>query len=960
VGILPGPYGYPIFGYDARAVSDANSSAAGIRRVYWRPAVFHQPTVPAMPDPLTDPTATVFQPTEAQSAAPADGRSDSTIIPAARGATDRYKPVKLYAIGGLGEVLLAEDVELNRPVALKRMRSDAVVGAGAAKRFLREAEMTARLQHPGIIPVYGMAMDKDGRPAYAMRFVEGETLAEAIRRFHAKPQFRSLAFRELLQRFVDVCQAVSYAHSRGVVHRDIKPGNIMLGRFGETYVVDWGLARTVERTEAERLEGEVTLRATADQTGDQTRMGAAVGTPAYMSPEQAAGRWDVLGSSADVYGLGAMLYNLLTGRAPIQDDTWPAMQQRIQRGEHPPARQVNPAVPRPLQAICDKAMALEPKDRYTSAQDLAADVQRWLADEPVSTDREPWTERVRRWARRHRPLVAGLTAAALAAFVVAAVGAGLLARSNHQLADANRQLSDANRETRQAVDEFFTEVSESPRLLRKEPGTQELRKALLQRAREYYERFLDRWGNDPTVRVETAAACHRLAWTLHELAPGPQAQEMYERARMIRAELVAQNPNDMTRLRDLANTENGLGTLIADLTRPAEALPHLESARVGREKVAEANPDRPQDARDLAQTWSNIGVIQYNLNRPKDGLAACRKAVAILEQVTRDHPKEAEAANQLGNALINLAVLQEQTGQPPAALATIGQARDVFEKLVADHRSRPEFAQELAETLNRQAMMLAGHHSREDARRGYEQSRDILERLTRENPGVVEYLEAVARTQNNLGALLADLGKFPESVTAFRRVLEIQEEMARNHSDVPNYTVAVARAYNNLGVVKRKMRERAQAVADGERARDIEAKLVQDNPKIAEQPDFAELHATTLTNLGHALRDLDRRPEALATYEVALARREQFLRDQPGVPSRMIDLAKVLASASLCAPDAEPYAARAVAVLRNAVGLSFNELPKVLRDPDLEPLRRRGDYVDLVWNFADGPPRAKP
>src|SRR5205823_1441417 len=109
--------------------------------------------------------------------------------------------------------------------------------------------------------------------------------------------------------------------------------------------------------------------------------------------------------------------------------------------------------------------------------------------------------------------------------IVAAVGAGLLARSNHQLGEANVQLSDANRETRQAVDEFFTEVSESPRLLRKEPGTQELRKALLQRAREYYERFLARSGDDPSVRVETAAACHRLAWTLHELAPGPQAQE---------------------------------------------------------------------------------------------------------------------------------------------------------------------------------------------------------------------------------------------------------------------------------------------------------------------------------------------------------------------------------------------------------------------------------------------------
>lgn len=869
--------------------------------------------------------------------------------PAPRPLAERYQPVRLHATGGLGEVHVAEDVELNRPVALKRMRSQAVVDPDQHRRFLREAEITARLQHPGIVPVYGMAQDANGSPAYAMRLIEGESLADAISRFHESGEFDGVEFRNLLQHFVVVCQAVAYAHSRGVVHRDLKPANIMLGQFGETYIVDWGLARVIERGEGERIDGDATVRPAVDVNGEQTLMGSAIGTPAYMSPEQAAGRWDVLGPAVDVYGLGAVLYSLLTGRPPISNDTWPAMQQKIQRGDYPLPRQVNSRVPRALEAVCGKAMEFEPDARYASAQELAADAQRWLADEPVAADREPWTARVRRWGRRHRLLIAGFVAATFAGMVVAAVAAALLARSN-------QQLSDANRETRQAVDEFFTEVSENPRLLRKEPGTQELRKALLQRASGYYEQFLTRWADDPSVRVETAAAYHRLAWTLNELAPGPQAQEMYERARTIRAELVARNPNDVSRLRELAATENDLGALLVERGRPSEALTLLESARAGREKVAAAHPDGPQGARDLAHTLSNIGYVHHALGHLSDGLRACRAAVSNLERLLREHPEDVDGAFELGRALTNAAWLERATGQPSAALATVAYARSVLEKLHARHADRPEFALELAKTLNNQAIMLAGDKRMEEARSGYEKAREIEERLARENPGVVEYLEAVASTHNNFGALLRSHRELPAAVVAFRRALEIQDQLARDHADVPAYTLAVARAHNNLGVVQREMGERLQAVADLERARAIEEKLLRDNPTIAES---AELLAMTLSNLGQALRELNRRPEALAAYEAALNRREQFVRDNPGSPARLYDVSRLLAAASLCTPDGDPYAARGVGTLRQAIQQGFNDFPKLLKDPELDPLRRRVEYYELLWELADGPPPGK-
>ncbi len=184
--------------------------------------------------------------------------------------------------------------------------------------------MTARLGHPGVVPVYGLVQGEDGQPCYAMRFIDGETLSEAIRRFHdadgkpgRDPGERSLALRELLDRFVATCNTIAYAHSRGILHRDIKPGNIMLGKYGETLVVDWGLAKAIERDEQARLGDEETLTPTSGGEGDESRIGAAMGTPAYMSPEQAEGRWDSIGPATDIYSLGATLYVILTESAPL-------------------------------------------------------------------------------------------------------------------------------------------------------------------------------------------------------------------------------------------------------------------------------------------------------------------------------------------------------------------------------------------------------------------------------------------------------------------------------------------------------------------------------------------------------------------------------------------------------------------------------------------------------------------
>jgi serine/threonine-protein kinase len=353
----------------------------------------------------------------------------------------RFRPVKFHAQGGLGEVHLAQDTELGRAVALKRMRPEHASHPDSRRRFLREAEVTARLEHPGVVPVYALGQGADGQPCYAMRFIEGESLKEAIERFHQADQQpgreageRALALRELLGRFVAVCNTVAYAHSRGIIHRDLKPANIMLGKYGETLVVDWGLARPVERCEQDRAGGEETLVPASGDKDEGTRTGQAVGTPAYMSPEQAAGDWQNVGPASDTYSLGAVLFTLLTGQAPFGARNGADVFRRVRVGDFPRPRQIKAAVPPALEAVCLKAMALKPAARFSGALGLKAEVERWLADEPVSSYREPWLPRVARWARRHKPLVTGTGTLFLVALLLA--GLGLLWRQRQRSAVA--------------------------------------------------------------------------------------------------------------------------------------------------------------------------------------------------------------------------------------------------------------------------------------------------------------------------------------------------------------------------------------------------------------------------------------------------------------------------------------------------------------------------------------------
>ncbi len=535
----------------------------------------------------------------------------------------RFRILRPHAEGGLGKVSVARDEELSREVALKEIKERHADNPDSRARFLLEAEITGGLEHPGIVPVYGLGQYADGRPYYAMRFIRGDSLQEAVKRFHGSENKRldsgerAVDLRRLLGRFLDVCNAIAYAHSRGVLHRDLKPGNIMLGQYGETLVVDWGLAKAQDRPELMTASVEGPIRPSSASGSAPTQMGSAIGTPQYMSPEQAAGRLDLLGPASDVYSLGATLYCLLTGRPPIEGESVEIILRHVQHGEFPHPRAVDEQIPQPLEAICLKAMALKPSDRYQSPKDLANDVEHWLADEPVSAFREGWPARAARWARKHKTLVVNsfglivVAAIALAVTTVLVKQQQLLTETarqeavdNAERADENAQRADAAREQAQrrfrlALDALNDMVQGIQTKLETRPGTQDLRKDLLENARKRVLELLqeaERQGNPDQTLVWSY---FRMGDVDRVIGDTLAARKEYASGSELAVKLAAADPSSSSAQSDLGISYINLGNIAQQLGQTQEAIDFYHKALAIRQHRAKV---RPQGRQSPART----------------------------------------------------------------------------------------------------------------------------------------------------------------------------------------------------------------------------------------------------------------------------------------------------------------------------------------------------------------------
>jgi serine/threonine-protein kinase len=867
----------------------------------------------------------------------------------------RFRILRPHAKGGLGAVFVALDSELNREVALKQILDDRADDSASRFRFVTEAQITGGLEHPGIVPVYGLGTHADGRPYYAMRFIRGDSLKEAIDRFHeafaarpgtgsttrmsrsAKPLragetgpvgSRDLALRKLVRRFMDVCNAIDYAHSRSVIHRDIKPANIIIGKHGETLVVDWGLAKLTGRAELGTDSGERLLMPSSASGSAETLPGSALGTPAYMSPEQADGRLDRIGPGSDIYSLGATLYCLLTGRPPFLGHDVGLILRQVQGGEFPSPRTLDPSIDPALEAICLQAMTCRPEDRYSTPKALADDLDRWMADEPVGAWREPLARRARRWARRNRTAVTAAAVAVLVALagmasvltVQARANAGLK-QSNDALVDANARVKTANSElvaanererarfnlAMDAVRLFHGDVSED--LLLKERPFAELRTKLLRGAAGFYGKLeaLLKGQTDPASRAALGRACYELGELTDTIGSKAEALAAHRQALAVRREL-ADSPNaDLATLADVARSLLAIGWLRQRLGDNAGAMATYEEARRFAEAMmANAGPRDPVQAL-LGSAHQRIGQLFEDTGKPAEALASLERALAIRQKLADGHPEGTQYQSDLAIGYVGIGSLLDQTGKPTEGRIASERALAIRKKLVDTNPTITRFQSDLASSHQMIGYELQLGGKPAEALAAYKRALEIRQQLADANPNVTDFLSSLSSTHQVTGWALDQTGKRAEALAAFERAIEIMQKLADADPKVTEWQVELANNFGFMGGIHVKAGRNAEGVASLRRAVTILERLPSRKP--AELYNLACAHAL--------LAGLATKPQSGITPAEGPAEGHQ-----------------------------------AMEWLQQAVAAGYQKTTMLRTDADLDTLRSRADFQLLLMDVA--------
>jgi serine/threonine protein kinase/tetratricopeptide (TPR) repeat protein len=645
--------------------------------------------------------------------------------------------------GGMGVVYHARQTNLNRSVALKMLVAGKFADAALLGRFRLEADAVARLNHPHIVQIYEVGQ-VEGQPYFSLEYVPGGSLSSRIDREPQAPEFSARLIATL-------AEAVQYAHEQGIVHRDLKPANVLLAADGTPKITDFGLAKL------------------ATSESNYTRTGDIMGTPSYMAPEQASGVTKQIGPACDIYALGAMLYEMLTGRPPFQGSE-PLETVMLVLSDDPVApRRLVPRVPRDLETICLKCLEKSPRRRYGTAGELAADLYRFLAGAPIVARPVSLVERAGKWARR-RPALAALWTVVFLSVTTLLLGSWWyqtrLAANQIRLATALAHSDASLGDALNVVDRLLSDVAVEK--LNPIPQSQQLSRQLLAEALRFCLGFLKRHPDSNPVRLQAGRAYRQVADIQQLLGDAPAAVAAYAQSIALLTPLTIEPEVRAGALRELAAALNNQANLSERQGNLSLARQQYEQAEQLLVTLTQLNltdaESTAENVRRLAACRSNLGANLLSGGNATAAREKLEQSVAVLEQLAKDQPSLVAAQADLIAAQANLGSLERELGQYDSAVARLASAERLSQVLPEDLRARIEQRYAAALVTNNLGTALEAEGNDAAAEAQFRAALRQLDTLLADRPGDVAWLRGWGDARFNLAGLLIRQNRAEEAL----------------------------------------------------------------------------------------------------------------------------------------------------------------------------------------------------
>jgi serine/threonine protein kinase/Tfp pilus assembly protein PilF len=819
-----------------------------------------------------------------------------------------YKLLEQIGEGGFGVVFLAEQHEpVRRKVALKVLKPG-MDSKQVVTRFEAERQALALMDHPHIAKVLDAGTTVTGRPYFVMELVRGTPITDFCDQ-------NGLGIRERLELFVSVCQAVQHAHQKGIIHRDLKPSNVLVTLHdGKAVpkVIDFGIAK-----------------ATGQPLTDKTlftNFAQMIGTPLYMSPEQAGMSGLDVDTRSDVYSLGVLLYELLTGTTPFEKSRFSQVgydeMRRIIREEEPARpstrlstlgqaattasanRQSDPKrlsqlFRGELDWIVMKAVEKDRTRRYETASGFARDIERYLADEPVEACPPSAGYRLKKFARKYKKSLTVSAAFALLLVLGVVASTWQAVRATHAEQNTSQALEQVTREqqktqaaleqvktalaaertakahARRSLDTLTDGVVET--MFARQPELGEPEKAFLRKVLASYEAITQEMGDTAEARFLRARGYYKVARLHALLGEQTKAKPEYRQAVILLEQLEADFRDVAEYRQALASSQNNLGNALVELGETAEAETAFRQAIALRKKLAHASPNVLPFRGELATNYHNLGSLLLRESKYPDAETAFRQALELSEKLATESPGYRPA---LARSRSLLAGVLREIARCAEAEKLYRQALEVQQKQVDEFPAMPGSRRDLADTYNGLGIALLRLGKLAEAETAFRKSLALRQRLADDFPQSFSYQRNLAAGHNDLGNALRLLRKYPEAETECRRSVDLKEKLVAKAGDQPRYREELARSYDNLGCVLAELRKPEAAETAFRQALDLRKKLADDSPKVAKY--LLDL-ATTQSHLGNLFRLQGRPEQALPWHEQALDLLQPLHQQQPNV-----------------------------------------------------------------------------